>query len=80
MVPTHLSCRPFLEGCSEVFLESSLLHADQPHLLQPLFVGEVLQPSDHLFRPPLDPLQVSRFPLLHPAGAVHSGFFKARGG
>ncbi|KAK4827563.1 hypothetical protein QYF61_019187 [Mycteria americana] len=35
----------------------SLLQAEQPQLSQPVFVGEVLQPSGHLHGPPLDLLQ-----------------------
>ena len=43
----------------------SLLQAEQAQLLQPLFTGEVLQPSDHLCGPPLDPLQqLLIFPVL----------------
>ena len=37
--------------------QPSLLQAEQAQLPQPVFVGEVLQPSDHLCVPPLDPLQ-----------------------
>ncbi|KAK4829553.1 hypothetical protein QYF61_005222 [Mycteria americana] len=46
-----------LEGCCKVFPQPSLLQAEQPQLSQPGLVGEVLQPSDHLCGPPLDPLQ-----------------------
>ncbi|KAK4812888.1 LOW QUALITY PROTEIN: hypothetical protein QYF61_024244 [Mycteria americana] len=46
-----------LEGCYKVSLEPSLLQAEQPQLSQPVFIGEVLQPSDHLHGPPLDSLQ-----------------------
>ncbi|KAK4810670.1 hypothetical protein QYF61_007470 [Mycteria americana] len=46
-----------LEGCYKVSPEPSLLQAEQPQLSQPVFVGEVLQPSDHFCGPPLDPLQ-----------------------
>ena len=35
----------------------SFLQAAQAQLPQPVFIGEVLQPSDHLCGPPLDPLQ-----------------------
>ena len=37
--------------------EPSLLQAEQPQLSQPFLTAEVLQPSDHLCGPPLDPLQ-----------------------
>ena len=37
--------------------EPSLLQDEQSQLPQPLLIGEVLQPSDHLSDPPLDPLQ-----------------------
>ncbi|KAK4810174.1 hypothetical protein QYF61_010486 [Mycteria americana] len=46
-----------LEVCYKVFLEPSLLQAEQPQLSQPVFIGKVLQPSDHLHGPPLDLLQ-----------------------
>ena len=35
----------------------SLLQAKQAQFPQPFFIGEVLQPSDHLSSRPLDPLQ-----------------------
>ena len=35
----------------------SLLQAEESHLSQPVLVGEVLQPSDCLYGPPLDLLQ-----------------------
>ena len=35
----------------------SLLQAKQAQFPQPFLIGEVLQPSDHLTGPPLDPLQ-----------------------
>ena len=37
-----------LEGCNEVTPQPSLLQAQQAQLPQPVFVGEVLQPSVHL--------------------------------
>ena len=37
-----------LEGHYKVSSEPSLLQAEQPQLSQPVPVGEVLQPSDHL--------------------------------
>jgi len=40
-----------------VFLEPSLLQAEQSQFSQPLFTGEVFHPSDRLCGPPLDPLQ-----------------------
>ncbi|KAK4808149.1 hypothetical protein QYF61_000129 [Mycteria americana] len=46
-----------LEGCYKVSPEPSLLQAEQPQLSQPVFIGEVFQPSDHLGGPPLDLLQ-----------------------
>ncbi|XP_074433859.1 TBC1 domain family member 31 isoform X2 [Larus michahellis] len=46
-----------LEGCYKFSLEPSLLQAEQPQLSQPVLTAEVLQPSDHLCGPPLDPLQ-----------------------
>ncbi|PKU45778.1 vps10 domain-containing receptor 2 [Limosa lapponica baueri] len=46
-----------LEGRYKVSLETSLLQAEQPQLSQPVFTEEVLQSSDHLCGPPLDPFQ-----------------------
>ena len=46
-----------LEGCPKVSLEPSLLQAEQPQISQPVFIREVLQPSDHLRGPVLDSLQ-----------------------
>ncbi|KAK4831823.1 hypothetical protein QYF61_019346 [Mycteria americana] len=42
-----------LEGCYKVSPQPSLLQAEQPQLSQPVFIGEVHQPSDHLRGPPL---------------------------
>ena len=46
-----------LEGSNEASSQPSLLQAEQAQHLQPVFVGEVLQSSDHLSGPPLDSLQ-----------------------
>ena len=46
-----------MEGCYKVSPEPSLLQAEQPQLSQPVFLGEVFQPPDHLCGPPLDPLK-----------------------
>lgn len=46
-----------LEGSYEVSLEPPSLQAEQPQLSQPVLTAEVLQPSDHLRGPPLDPFQ-----------------------
>ena len=46
-----------LEGRYKVSSKPYLLHAGQPQLSQPVFIGEVLQPSDCLHGPPLDLLQ-----------------------
>jgi len=35
-------------SCSKVIPQPSLLQAEQPQLPQPVLIGEVLQPSDHL--------------------------------
>ena len=45
------------EGHNEVTPQPSLLQAEQVQLPQPVFTGEVLQTSEHLCDPPLDPLQ-----------------------
>ncbi|KAK4831314.1 hypothetical protein QYF61_016803, partial [Mycteria americana] len=44
-----------LEGCNKVSPEPSLLQTEE--LSQPVFIAEVLQPSDHLHGPALDSLQ-----------------------
>ena len=46
-----------LEGHCKVSSEPSVLQAEEPQLSQPVFVGEVVQPSDHLCGPPLDLMQ-----------------------
>ena len=46
-----------LEGHNEVSPDPSPLQAKQAQFPQPFLTGEVLQPSDHLCGPPLDPLQ-----------------------
>ena len=46
-----------LEGHCEVSLQLSLLQAEQSQLPQPVFIGEVLQPSDHPHGSLLDSLQ-----------------------
>ena len=54
-----------MEGYSKVTPEPSLLQNEQAQLLQLAFIGEVLQPSNHLFGPPLEPLQkLHIFPVL----------------
>ena len=56
-----------LESCNEVSPEPSLLQAKQAQFPQPFLIGEVLQPSDHLSGPPLDPLQeLHVLPVLGP--------------
>ena len=46
-----------LKGCNEVTLQPSFLQAEQSQLPQPVFVGEVLQPPDHVRGLPLGPFQ-----------------------
>ena len=46
-----------LEGLYKMSLEPSLLQTEKPQLSQPVPVGAMLQPSDHLHGPPLDLLQ-----------------------
>lgn len=46
-----------MEGCKKVSPEPCLLQNEQAQIPQPLFIGEVLQPSDALCSPPLDPFQ-----------------------
>ena len=50
-----------LEGCNEVSLEPSLLQDEQAQIPQPVFIGEVFQPSDHLSGPNLR----NNFPVLY---------------
>ncbi|GAB0182865.1 rotatin [Grus japonensis] len=54
MIEVH---KKVLEGRNKVSLEPSLLQAEQAKLSQPVFIGEVLQPSDHQCGPTLDSLQ-----------------------
>ena len=51
-----------LEGHNEVSPEPSLLQAKQAQFPQPLFIGEVLQHSNHLSGPPLDLLHEQLLP------------------
>jgi len=51
----------------------SLLQAEQPHLSQPVLIGEVLQPSDHLCGPPLDLLQQLHVLLVLGSPELHAG-------
>ena len=44
-------------GHNEVCPEPSLFQAKQAHFPQPFFIGEVLQPCDHLSGPPRDLFQ-----------------------
>jgi len=46
--PSFLWAPPGTGSCSKVTPEPSVLQAEQPQLPQPVFVAEVLQPSDHL--------------------------------
>ena len=56
-----------LEGCDKVPPELFLFQAEEPQLSQPVLGGEVLQPSDQLCGPPLDPLQqLHVLPVLGP--------------
>ena len=49
-----------LKGHNEVSPEPSLLQAKQAQFPQPFFIREVLQPSDHLHGPPLDPTSLDQ--------------------
>ncbi len=70
-----------LKGHNEVSPESSLIHVE-PQLPQPVFIGEVLQPSDHLRGPPVDPLQ--QLHVFHELGAtgldaaLRTGFYSVQ--
>jgi len=46
--PSFLLAPSGTGSCSKVTLEPALPQAEQPQLPQPVLVGEVLQPSDHL--------------------------------
>ncbi|KAK4817319.1 hypothetical protein QYF61_009172 [Mycteria americana] len=46
--PQHQGLLQVLEGCYKVSLEPSLPQAEQPQFSQPVFIQEVLQPSEHL--------------------------------
>ena len=50
-------CAPFKYWKDTMRSSQSLLQAKQSQFPQPFPTGEVLQPSDHLSGPPLDPLQ-----------------------
>ncbi|XP_014803059.1 PREDICTED: complex III assembly factor LYRM7 isoform X1 [Calidris pugnax] len=59
----------------------SLLQAEQSQLSQLVFVGEVLQPSDHLCGPPLDLLQQVHVLMLGPEldAVPQVGYHDSRG-
>ena len=66
---------------NEVSLWPSLLQAKQAQLPQSFFIGEVLQPSDHLYGPRLDPLQHHLFLVLRAPGlnaVLHAGLHEFR--
>ena len=65
-----LSSPQVLWGRSEVSLQPSLPQAKQAQLPQPVFTGDVLQPSEHLRGPPLDPLQQPCILLVLELGTV----------
>ena len=71
-----------LEGCNEISPQPSLLQTEHPQLPQPVLTGAVLQPSDHLQGPHLDPLQqLCILPVLGPPGldaALQVGPHKGR--
>ena len=83
-VPLCLSCRPplgtgrLLEGV----LRASLLQAEQPQLSQPVFTGDMLQPSDHPRGPSLDSLQQVHVLLMLGApeldAVLQAGSYKCR--
>lgn len=56
--PFHTFWKPLLVSgrCYKVFLELSLLQVEQPKLSQPVFTGEVLQASHHLYDPLISPV------------------------
>jgi len=51
----------------------SLLQTEQAQLPQPFFIGEVLQASDYLHGPRLDPLQQHHIFLVLEAPGLHMG-------
>jgi len=62
-----LNSLEILEGHSGVFHQPSLLKTEQAQFLQPVFIGEVLQHSEHLHGPLLDPFQkLNMFSVLGP--------------
>ena len=64
-----MSSLQVLEGHSEVSLEPALLQAEEAQISQLFFIGEALQPSDHLCDLPLEPLQ--QFCLFSVLGAPY---------
>ena len=46
-----------MQGRYQMTSQPSLLQTEQPHLSQPVLVGEVFHPLDHFGGPPLDMLQ-----------------------
>lgn len=52
-VPLQISCEPLQSQEGKIFLEPSLLHEQITPHLSACFIGEMLQPSEHLHPPPL---------------------------
>ena len=66
--PSLLSSIEILEDHNEVYPQPSLLQTEQAQMPHPVFVGEVLQPSD-LYGPPLAPLEKLHIFLVQEAQA-----------
>ena len=70
-----------MEG-HDVSPQPSPLQTEEAQFLQPVFIGEMLQPSEHLRGPPLDPLQkLHIFPVLRSPeldAVLHMGPHKGR--
>lgn len=57
----------------------SLLFSRQAQLPQPVFIAEVLQSSEHLHVPPLDPLQQFHILLVLDHTGLQTRLYKSRG-
>ena len=68
-----ISSLKVLAGCLQVSLEFSLLQAEQAQLPQMSFIREVLQLSDNLCAPPLDPFQKFHILLVLEASDLDTG-------
>ena len=84
-VPLITALIYILKGHYQITSQPFLLQAEEPQLSQPVLIGEVFHPMDHICNPPLDVLQqihvspVQRTPLVDVVLQVRSHQCRAEG-